>query len=577
MFGTRNLRGILWATLAMALFMNYITWMHDYPPGPAAPAPSAAAPGTNPAGGAPALGSAAPALTAPAPPAAQAHPAPLANAAAPLSGTTAPISVGSTLAPAAPLVHVLTDVLDVRVSLEGGELTRADLLAYPLVKGQPTPVRLLNRDSDESLFVLQSGLAGAAGKPMPTHLALYTAPAHELQLAPGQAEVRLPLSWTDGQGVTVTKTYTFRRGQYAIGVDYQLQNASAAAWEFAPYAQLLRNNEPVVSSYFHPESYAYKGPAYDDGHKYEKLKMGKDPPTLDRQIDGGWLAAMQHHFVAAIVPPPGAPWHYQLSTSGNEYLLAATGPAQQLAPGASATLHQTLFVGPKLQALLEQASPRLYLVTDYGKLSFLARPLFWLLDKVHALFGNWGWTIMVATLVLKLLFYPLSEASMRSMARMKALQPRIKALQETYKDQREKLGKATMELYQREKVNPVAGCLPMLIQFPVFIAFYWVLLESVEMRQAPFVGWISDLSARDPYFILPVLMAGANYVNFKLNPQMGDPTQQKMFMIMQIAMPVMFAFMPSGLVLYWTTNTVLSILQQWNINRRLALQAKARN
>jgi YidC/Oxa1 family membrane protein insertase len=286
---------------------------------------------------------------------------------------------------------------------------------------------------------------------------------------------------------------------------------------------------------------------------------------------------MQHHFVAAFVPPPGAPWHYQITTSGNTYLLAATAAPQQLAPGASATLHQTLFVGPKLQALLEQASPRLYLVTDYGKLSFLARPLFWLLDKVHGLFGNWGWTIMVATLLLKLLFYPLSEASMRSMARMKALQPRIKALQEAYKDQRDKLGKATMELYQREKVNPVAGCLPMLIQFPVFIAFYWVLLESVEMRQAPFVGWISDLSARDPFFILPVLMAGANYINFKLNPQMGDPTQQKMFMIMQIAMPVMFAFMPSGLVLYWTTNTVLSILQQWNINRRLALQAKARN
>ena len=197
------------------------------------------------------------------------------------------ITVGSTLAPAAPQVHVVTDVLDVQVSLEGGELTRADLLAYPQVKGQPTPVRLLNRDSDESLFVLQSGLAGAAGKTMPTHLARYTAPATELRLAPGQAQLRLPLSWTDGQGVTVTKTYTFRRGQYAIGLDYQLQNASSAPWDFAPYAQLLRNNEPVVSSYFHPESYAYKGPAYDDGHKYEKLKMGKDPPTLDRQIDGG--------------------------------------------------------------------------------------------------------------------------------------------------------------------------------------------------------------------------------------------------------------------------------------------------
>jgi YidC/Oxa1 family membrane protein insertase len=570
MFGTRNLRGILWATLAMALFMNYVTWMHDYPPAPppATPSSSSAAP----QGGASALGGAAPALNAPvaigaAPP----------SAAAAAKSNAAPMAIGSTLAPSAPRVQVLTDVLDVRVSLQGGELTRADLLAYPLVKGESKPVRLLNRDSDESLFVLQSGLAGAPGKPMPTHLATFSAPSNELKLSPGQTELRLPLTWTDGAGVTVTKTYIFRRGQYAIDVEYQAQNASQTPWEFAPYAQLLRNNEPVVSSYFHPESYAYKGPAYDDGHKYEKLKMGKEPPTLDREIDGGWLAAMQHHFVAAIVPPVGAPWHYQLTTSGNEYLLATTGPAQQLAPGGSVTLQEKLFVGPKLQAQLEKTSPRLYLVTDYGKLSFLARPLFWLLDQIHALIGNWGWTIMVATLVLKLLFYPLSEASMRSMARMKALQPRIKALQEMYKDQREKLGKATMELYQREKVNPVAGCLPMLIQFPVFIAFYWVLLESVEMRQAPFVGWIGDLSARDPWFILPVLMAGANYVNFKLNPQMGDPTQQKMFMIMQIAMPVMFAFMPSGLVLYWTTNTVLSILQQWNINRRLALKAKARN
>jgi YidC/Oxa1 family membrane protein insertase len=472
---------------------------------------------------------------------------------------------------------VVTDVLDLDVTLDGGELTRADLLAYPQVKGQAAPVRLLNRDSAASLFVLQSGLAGAAGASMPTHLAPYTAPVSELRLGAGQNELTLPLSWTDGNGVTVTKTYTFRRGQYAIGLDYQVHNASAAPWQFAPYTQLLRNNEPVPTSYFHPESYAYKGPAYDDGQKYQKLKLGKDPPTLDRQIDGGWLAAMQHHFVAAIVPPTGAAWHYTLSTQGDEYLLAATGPAQQLAPGADAAVRQTLFVGPKLQALLEQASPRLYLVTDYGKLSFLARPLFWLLDKVHGLFGNWGWTIMIATLLLKLLFYPLSETSMRSMARMKALQPRIKALQETYKDQRDKLGKAMMELYQREKVNPVAGCLPMLIQFPVFIAFYWVLLESVEMRQAPFVGWIGDLSARDPYFILPVMMAGANYINFKLNPQMGDPTQQKMFMIMQIAMPVMFAFMPSGLVLYWTTNTVLSILQQWNINRRIEAQTRARN
>jgi len=580
MFPKPNLRMILWATLAMALLMNYVTWLHDYPPVAESAGTTAsqsgptAAPG---AGAAPELGAAVPRLTAPATPAA---PAPGAADSLAVEATAIPGSPAmpaASVAPAARRARVVTDVLDVEINLEGGELTRADLLAYPLVKGEPTPVRLLNRDSGESLFVAQSGLTGAAGAAMPTHRAAFTTPVSDLQLRPGQEELRLPLTWTDGQGVTVTKTYIFRRGQYAIDLDYEVQNASPRSWEFAPYAQLLRNNQPVETSYFHPESYAYKGPAYDDGHKYQKLKLGKEPPTLDQQVDGGWVAGLQHHFVAAIVPPAGAAWHYQLTTRGNEYLLAATGPAQTLGPGTSAELRQKLYVGPKLQAQLEKASPRLYLVTDYGKLSVLAQPLFWLLNKVHSLVGNWGWTIMIATLLLKLLFYPLSEASMRSMARMKALQPRIKALQEQYKDQRDKLGKATMELYQREKVNPVAGCLPMLIQFPVFIAFYWVLLESVEMRQAPFVGWITDLSARDPLFILPVLMAGANYINFKLNPQMGDPAQQKMFMIMQIAMPVMFAFMPSGLVLYWTTNTVLSILQQWNINRRLAKQTKARN
>ncbi len=584
MFTTFNLRVTLWAALAVALLLNYVTWLHDYPP--AAPP---VAEQTIGAAGSGANGTAATTLGATVP---EAGPAPAAPSAAvsaatpvapPLQGTvpaptpTVANAAGAAAVPAAPMVHVVTDVLDLQVSLEGGELTRADLLAYPQVKGEMTPVRLLNRDSADSLFVLQSGLTGAAGAAMPTHHALFTAPAGELRLETGKNELQLPLTWTDGKGVTVTKTYTFHRGQYPIGLDYSVQNAAATAWTFAPYAQLLRNNQPVATSYFHPESYAHKSPIYFDGQKYQRLDMGKTPPTLDQQIDSGWIGGMQHYFVVALVPPAGSAWHYQLTTQGNEYLFTVTGPSQQVAPGATASVHEALFVGPKLQAQLVQVHPKLFLVTDYGKLSFLAQPLFWLLDHVHRVIGNWGWTIMVVTLLLKLLFYPLSEASMRSMARMKALQPRIKLLQEQYKDQRDKLGKATMELYQKEKVNPVAGCLPMLIQMPVFLAFYWVLLESVEMRQAPFMGWIGDLSARDPLFILPVMMAGANFINFKLNPQMGDPTQQKMFMIMQIAMPVMFAFMPSGLVLYWTTNTVLSILQQWNINRRLAATAKARN
>jgi len=582
MFTTLNVRVILWATLAMALLLNYVSWMQDYPPVPevtASAGTSGGSAGGGNAGSAP-LGSSVPvaALPTAAPSAPSTTTAATSASASTEAGANLGAAGGASGAGAdAGHVHVITDVLDLEVSLEGGELQRADLPAYPLEKSRPEPVPLLNRSGAGDLFVLQSGLSGAGGAPAPTHLTRLNTASSEYRLQPGQDEMNVPLTWTNGAGVTVTKTYLFQRGHYTIGLDYQIQNASPAPWGFAPYLQVLRNNTPVVTSYFHPESYAYKGPAYDDGHKYQKLKPGKDPATLDSQVSGGWLAAMQHHFVAAIIPPPDAPWHYQLKWDANTYLLSASGATQTLAPGAVSTLHQTLYVGPKLQDQLKQASARLYLVTDYGWLSVVAQPLFWLLDKVHKVVGNWGWTIMIVTLLLKMLFYPLSEASMRSMARMKALQPRIKLLQETYKGERDKLSKAMMELYQREKVNPVAGCLPMLVQFPVFIAFYWVLLETVEMRQAPFAGWISDLSSKDPYFILPVVMGIANYINFRLNPQMGDPTQQKMFMIMQLAMPVMFAFMPSGLVLYWVTNTVLSILQQWNINRRIAAQAAARN
>jgi YidC/Oxa1 family membrane protein insertase len=594
MFPTINTRVVVWAMLVVALLMNYITWLHDYPPiEPPPVAAASSAPGTaGVPGAAGQLGSAVPTVVAPtAMPAPAAAPTlgaapviarPAAPAAALATGATPAAMTTSAGTPAADqpaqLVHVRTDVLDLQISLEGGELSSADLLAYPEVKGESRRVRLLNRDSAASLYVLQSGLAGAAGDAAPTHLARFTSPVGlELTLAPGQDELRLPLAWSNPQGVTVTKTYVFHRGSYGIALAWQVQNGGSAPWAFAPYTQILRENEPISTSYFHPDTYDYKGPAYDDGKKYQKLKMDKEPPTLDSQVTGGWLAGLQHHFVAAIVPAADVPYHYQLQTQGHQFLFSATGPTQTVAPGAAAAVNAELFVGPKLQNQLKATSPRLNLVTDYGRLAVLAQPLFWVLDKVHTLFGNWGWTIIATTLLLKLLFYPLSEASMRSMGRMKALQPRIKALQETYKDERDKLGKAMMELYKKEKVNPVAGCLPMLIQFPVFIAFYWVLMGTVEMRQAPFAGWIGDLSARDPWFILPVLMMGANLINMRLNPQMGDPMQQKMMMVMQVGMPALFAFFPSGLVLYYVTNTVLSILQQWNINRRLAVQAAARN
>jgi YidC/Oxa1 family membrane protein insertase len=561
---TANLRVFLWVLFGMVVFLNYQTWMHDYP----AVSNLTAVPSSGPP--ATALDSTTPTASSPdvsAP--ANATPAPAAANAAAAASVEQSLTDSATANASAGNVHVRTDVLEVEVSLAGGELERVDLPAYPAAKNTPdVPVRLLNRDSADSLFVLQSGLAGANGEPAPTHQATYTADLKDLILGPGQAELRLPLHWTDGHGVTVTKTLIFHRGHYQIGLEYQIHNGGSASWSFAPYEQILRYNVPIERSYFRVDSYAFKGPAISDGKKFEKLDITKGA-TLNQSVTAGWIAALQQHFVAAVVPPGNAPYQYTLRTQGNEFLLSATGPSQTVPAGGDATAQASLWVGPKLQKELDLVGPKLSLVTDYGTLSVVSRPLFWLLDRIHRLIGNWGFTIVIVTLLLKLVFYPLSEASGRSMAKMKSLSPRLTALRETYKDDREKLNRAMMELYQREKVNPLAGCLPMLIQIPVFLAFYWVLRDSVEIRQAPFIFWINDLSSRDPYFVLPALMAAAMFIQYKLNPQVGDPVQQKIFMFMPLAMSVTFAFFPAGLVLYWVTNTVLSILQQWNINRRI--------
>jgi YidC/Oxa1 family membrane protein insertase len=557
-----NPRLYLWVALGMLVFLNVEYWMRDYGPRPGetqAPVAGAPAPATpvNELGNRVPQGAQSSA-------AAAAQPAAVPAAPAAAAGDTAPV------------VHVHTDVMDLDISTRGGTLTRADLLAYPKVKGERAPVRLENQDP-ELLYEVQTGLTGGAGT-YPNHLATYESERSDYTLG-SAAELKVPLSWREA-GITVTKTFTFRRGEYAIGLAYEVHNGGTTPWEARPYAQILRNDPRTKSSYFNVESYAFHGPAIHDGTKYRKLDpTSTEDSHLSLEVRDGWIAALQHHFVSAVVPPRGAPWHFTLGISGNQYLLAATGPQLSVAPGGSAEFSQALFVGPKLQAQLDATSPELGRVADYGRLWFLARPLYLLLAKVHALTGNWGIAIIVVTFLLKLLFYPLSEASGRSMAKMKTLQPRIKNLQETYAEDREKLGRAMMELYQREKVNPVAGCLPIIIQIPVFLAFYWALLESVEMRQAPFAFWIHDLSSRDPLFILPAIMAVAMFVQYKLNPAPPDPVQAKVFMVMPLAMSVMFAFFPAGLVLYWVTNTVLSIAQQWNINRRIeaAVAAKRSN
>ncbi|TFG41446.1 MAG: membrane protein insertase YidC, partial [Syntrophobacterales bacterium] len=476
-------------------------------------------------------------------------------------------------------IHVVTDVLDLELNLAGGEFIRADLLKYPREKDDPTTaVRLFNTDSKDSQFVFQSGLtSGEAGRAEPNHKAEFSSERPEYRLAEGADELRVPLSWSDGSGLSVTKTFVLHRGGYAVEIQYRVTNTGTEPIRLASYAQLLRHWQEVKRSMWNVETYAFRGPAIYDGETYQKLDIeDEEDQTLSRSITNGWVAALQHHFVAAIVPAAGQPYQYELRVKDRDFLLRVVGPAHAVPAGGNLELTEKVFVGPKLQEQLQATGPELRRSADYGKLTILAQPLFWILSKVHGLIGNWGWTIIIVTLLIKLVFYKLSETSGRSMAKMRTVAPRLKTVQERYKDDREGQARAMMELYKREKINPVAGCLPVLVQIPFFLAFYWVLLESVEMRQAPFMGWIQDLSARDPYFILPILMGAAMFGQFKLNPTPPDPVQAKIFAFMPVVMTGMFMWFPSGLVLYWLTNTLLSIAQQWKINRVVEAEDKKR-
>ena len=562
----KNLRFYLWLALAAVLWLNYTTWQKDFPPPSSPPGAASQAAPKQP----PSLANSVPQAQPASAPSAQpttAQPAPLPPP--PAAGAGIP-AVSPAAAASAPLIHVRTDVYDLEISARGGTLEKARLLKYAQVKGQAARVELENDASPQTVYLLQTGLTGTGDSAYPNHTALFTAPRQSYEM--GEAgQLRVPLTWSSG-GVTVTKTFVFTRGSYGIDLDYTIQNHGAQPWQAAPYAQIYRNDPRTKTSYFNPNSYAYHGPAIWNGSKYERLDPSKDDNQhFSQTVTDGWIAATQDDFVSAVVPPKNAPYRFSNQVSGSEYLLAATGPEHSVGPGATATLHQTLFVGPMLHAQLERIEPTLKYVVGYGYLTILAGPLFWLLSKVEAITGNWGVAIILVTFLLKLVLYPLSEASGRSMAKMKALGPRIKNIQETYKDDKEKLGRAMMDIYKREKVNPVSGCLPMIVQIPVFIAFYWVLLYSAEMRQAPFALWIQDLSARDPYFILPAIMAIAMFVQYKLNPTSPDPTQAKVMMVMPIAMSAMFAFFPAGLVLYYLTNTILGVAQQWNINRRVGV------
>jgi len=534
-----NVRLFLWLTLAAMLWLGYTAWLTDYP-APAA-VPAAVSDGNTP---------------------------PTDRSPPPQLDPTDTPPVSATARPSGELVRVRTDVLDVLIDSQGGDLVRADLLQYPIDKRSPDQlVRLLNNSAD-NLWVFQTGLRSAVGGTEPNHLATFRSASNDYALAAGQDELVVTLDWVGDGTLSARKTYTFRRGQYGVNLALSVQPAAGGSWRGAPYVQMTRVHHPVARSYFSVDSYSFTGPVLYNGDQYKKLDVEDLAQTpITQTLPGGWFAAIQHHFLAAAVPPMGDDFRYDASMRGQEFLLSAIGPIADVTAAEPLSYSFTLFVGPKVQDQLKAIGEELDLTVDYGVLTVLAQPLFWLLSKIEIWVNNWGWAIVICTMLIKLAFYKLTATSGRSMAKMRRLAPRMKALQERYKDDRQALSQAMMELYKREKVNPAAGCLPILIQMPFFFSFYWVLVESVEMRQAPFMLWINDLSARDPYFVLPLLMGVAMFFQTRMSPAPPDPMQARVMQIMPVVFTGMFLFFPAGLVLYWLTNTALSILQQWRINK----------
>ncbi|MDY6942339.1 MAG: membrane protein insertase YidC [Pseudomonadota bacterium] len=463
-----------------------------------------------------------------------------------------------------------TDVLRVEIDTRGGDLRSVQLLQYPQSLGEVAePVELL-ADGNGRFFVAQSGILAAEGM-APDHLADFSIDQASYRLVDGADSLVVPLTWESASGVKITKTYVLHRGRYDVDLTYQVENGTQATWQGRPYSQLQRSDaESKGGSFFMPQSYV--GGAYYDG-KYHKLDFGDlDEEALDTEITGGWAAMLQHYFVAAVIPPPEIVNRYYGKTlSGNRYLMGFVSSTESVEPGGTISFGNRVYAGPKAQDALGDIAPGLELTVDYGIFTIIAQPLFLVLSWFHALVGNWGLSIIILTFVIKLAFYKLSESQYRSMAKMRQFAPRIQALRERFGDDRQKLNEAMMELYRKEKFNPLGGCLPLLVQMPVFISLYWVLSESVELRQAPFLLWVDDLSNPDPYYVLPILFGVSMWAQQKLSAAQAtmDPIQQRVMMFMPVGLTVFFALFPSGLVLYWLVNNVLSIIQQWYITRKV--------
>ena len=466
-------------------------------------------------------------------------------------------------------IQVRTDLLEAVIDTHGGDLRVLRLRKHPVSVDKPDEPFTLLDDSDDGFFVAQSGLIGYEGK-YPNHKARYVAEGRHYTLAGGQTELRVPLKWRGPDGARYIKTYIFRRDSYVIDVEYTVINAREHEWNGFFYGQLKRSYADKRGMFALP---IYTGAAiYTPEDKYQKIAFEDMADTpLAREVTGGWVAILQHYFVGAWMP--GAKDRNQFYSDvldGPRYVIGYKNltPAR-IAPGQTGKLGASLYVGPKEQRRLKQLIEGMALTVDYGWLTVLSAPLFWLLEWIHGGIGNWGWAIIFLTILIKLVFYPLSAASYKSMARMKKVQPKLKSIKERYGNDKQRVQQAMMELYKTEKINPLGGCLPVLIQIPVFIALYWVLLESVEMRQAPFMLWIRDLSLPDPYYVLPLVMGLTMFLQQKMNPAPLDPIQKKIFTILPVMFTVFFLFFPAGLVLYWVVNNILSIAQQWQILRTI--------
>ena len=543
-------RTVLWVVFSMSLLLLWDAWMrHTGQPSMFFPTPAQEAAPAASANGAPATRADVPQATTPANPAATASAVP--------AGTTPKQSE---------TITITTDVIKADIDTIGGELKRLELLKHHITD-KPSENVVLFDASQNRTYLGQTGLIGG---PFPNHKSPFVVRPGPRTLD-GAKQLQLVME-SEQNGVKLVKTYTFERGNYIIDIKHDVTNATGEPIAPSLYAQLVRDgNKLDGESMFYS---TFTGPAvFTEQEKYQKV----DFETIEKgkidhvtKADSGWIAMVQHYFASAFLPPQNTPREiFTKKIDTNLYAVGTIVPMGTVAPGATVSMTTKLFSGPQESDQMEKFSESFDLVKDYGWLTIIAKPVFWLMDQIHKVIGNWGWTIIVLTILIKLAFFPLSAASYRSMAKMKQVTPKMTAIRERHKGDPQKMNQAMMELYKTEKINPLGGCLPILVQIPVFIALYWVLLASVEMRNAPWLGWIQDLSSPDPWYILPVVMAISMFIQTKLNPTPPDPIQAKIMMFMPIAFSVMFFFFPSGLVLYWVVNNILSIGQQWVITKKI--------